>query len=240
MAGELEPKLRWRLVLGKASQAALGCGLEGDAAACEKALDWLYDRDENLARRGVRRAGQEQSPLSVVDWIESVHRLFPKETIERLEREAVEKYQVHDLVTHPAVLQRVKPSVHLLEAVLKTRHLMNQQVLALARELVRRVVEQLMEKLAREIQRSFSGARRWRRSSPFRHSQDLDFEATIRANLKHYDPERQRLVVEKPYFFPHSRRHRAPWQVILLVDQSGSIPRHILVGAARSVVPIPF
>lgn len=234
MAGELEPKLRWRLVLGKSAQAALGCGLEGDAAACEKALDWLYDRDESLTRRGVRRAGQEDSALNVVDWIESVHRLFPEETIERLEREAVEKYQVDDLVTHPAVLERVKPSVHLLQAVLKTRHLMNQQVLALARELVRRVVEQLMEKLAREMQRSFSGSRRWRRSSPFRHSQDLDFQATIRANLKRYDRERQRLVVEKPYFFPHARRHRAPWQVILLVDQSGSMAESVIHSAVTA------
>ncbi len=234
MAGELDPKVRWRLVLGQAAQAPLACPLGGEAAACEAALNWLYERDEGLSKRGVRKAGQEETQMTVVDWIESVHRLFPQETIERLEREAVEKYQVDDLVTHPAVLQRVKPSTALLEAVLKTRHLMNQQVLTLARELVRRVVEELMQKLAREIRRCFSGSRRWRRSTPFRHSQDLDFEATIRANLKHYDQERQRLVVQKPYFFPHSRRHRTPWQVILLVDQSGSMAQSVIHSAVTA------
>lgn len=234
MAGEIDSAIRWRLMLGQASQAALGCNLEGAAAACESALNWLYERDAGVAQRGVRQAGQERSRMTVVDWIESVHRLFPQETIERLEREAVEKYQVDELVTHPAVLQRVKPSTSLLQAVMKTRHLMNEQVLALARELVRRVVEELMEKLAREVLRSFSGSRRWRRSSPFRHSQDLDFETTIRANLKHYDAERQRLVVEKPYFYPHSRRHRTPWQVILLVDQSGSMGESVIHSAVTA------
>lgn len=172
--------------------------------------------------------------MTVVDWIETVHRLFPEETVERLEREAVEKYQVDDLVTHPAVLQRVKPSISLLQAVLKTRHLMNEQVLALARELVRRVVDELMQKLAREIQRSFSGSRRWRRSTPFRHSQDLDFQRTLRANLKHFDHEKQQLVVHKPYFYPHSRRHRTPWQVILLVDQSGSMAESVIHSAVTA------
>lgn len=65
---------------------------------------------------------------------------------------------------------------------------------------MRRVVQELMEKLAREVERAFSGARRMRGSTSFRHHRELDAATTIRANLRHYDAERRRLVVEKPYF----------------------------------------
>lgn len=217
---------RWRLVLGQASQAHLGCCLDGQAAACEAALSWLYDRDPGLAKRDImagRKGGQEMPDLTVVNWIEQIHTLFPQETVERLERDAVERFAIDEVVTNPEVLKRVKPNEALLQAVMKTRHLMQPEVLELARELVRRVVEELMEKLAREVQRSFSGARRNPRSTPFKFSRDLDLERTLRANLKHWSREEQKLYLERTYFFARSRKHRAAWQLILLVDQSGSM-----------------
>jgi hypothetical protein len=87
---------RWRLILGRPAESCTG-GLIGDAAARDAALDWLYGRDEELVARGVRRGGPSDgrhggigdSELTVVDWLDEVHRLFPKETIERLERDAV-------------------------------------------------------------------------------------------------------------------------------------------------------
>ena len=56
------------------------------------------------------------------------------------------------MVTNPDLLSRAGPSMTLLKAVLHTKHLMNQEVLALARDLVRKVVEELMEKLARPVE----------------------------------------------------------------------------------------
>ncbi len=217
---------RWKLVLGQASHPCLGGCLEGEQAACDAALSWLYDRDPDLGKRdirGQRKGGQEAPAMTVLDWINEVHTLFPRETIERLERDAVERFGIDEVVTNPEVLRRVQPNQALLQAVMKTRHLMSPQVLELARELVRRVVEELMEKLAREVQRSFSGSRRHPRSSPFKFSRDLDVERTLRANLKHYDPSTRKLYLEKAFFFQRSRRHRATWQLILLVDQSGSM-----------------
>jgi Mg-chelatase subunit ChlD len=217
--------LRWRLILGDSAQAALTVGLEGEGQSCDACLSWLYDRDPSLKGRGIRqrKGGSEGPDLSVVDWIEKVHELFPQETIERLERDAVEIYHIEEMVTNAEVLRKVQPSMSLLQAVMRTRHLMNQEVLALARELVRRVVDELLEKLAREVQRSFSGPRRQRRSTPLKLSRELDPMTTLRKNLRHWDPETRQLYVEKPYFFQRSRRHRVPWQLVLLVDQSGSM-----------------
>ena len=236
----MDGEVRWRLVLGKASAGALSCELGAGEGACDAALSWLYERDGDLQERGVRatpgprQGGSEDPTLQVVEWIENIHRLFPQETIERLERDAVEKYQIHELVTNAEVLRRVKPNLTLVQAVMRTSRLMNQEVLQLARDLVRQVVQELIDKLAREVERAFSGARRVRGSTPFRHNRELDAPTTIRANLRHYDPELRRLVVEKPYFYRRGRRQRLPWQLILLVDQSGSMLESVIHSAVTA------
>ncbi|WP_026404756.1 VWA domain-containing protein [Actinomadura rifamycini] len=234
---------RWRLILGAPADPATGCPT-GEAAARDAALDWLYGRDPDLARRGVRRGGGRgagggtgggdadrtddrtggsgPSQLTTVDWLDAVHRLFPKETIERIERDAVERYEIHDVVTDPAVLERIEPDQTLLKAVLRTKHLMNDEVLALARRIVEQVVRQLMEKLATEVRQAFHGTRT-RRPSRIKHSRNFDFHRTIRANLAHYRPDERRLYIEEPKFLSRTRRHVERWQLILLVDQSGSM-----------------
>ncbi|MGV9805751.1 VWA domain-containing protein [Micromonospora chersina] len=223
---------RWRLVLGDAAQDCLG-GLSGDAAGRDAALDWLYGRDEDLDRRDVRRGGSGPSVLTTVDWLDGITRLFPKETVERLERDAVERYEIHDVVTDPQVLARVEPNPALLRAVLRTKHLMDPEVLRLARRLVEAVVRQLVERMASEVRQSFSGARA-RRPSRFRQARNFDVRRTIRANLAHWRPDERRLHVRTPHFFSRTRRHLDRWQVILLVDQSGSMVGSVIHAAVTA------
>ncbi|MEW6155081.1 MAG: VWA domain-containing protein [Actinomycetota bacterium] len=233
---ELDPALeRWRLVLGEAGSVCMGgSALSGDAAGRDAALDWLYQRDHELDRRGVRRsAGLGPSPLTTVAWLDEVHRLFPKETIERLERDAVERYEIHEVVTDPNVLERIEPNATLLRAVLRTKHLMNPDVLRLARRIVEEVVRQLTEKLATEFRLAFSGARA-RRPSRRPRANDFDFRRTILANLRHYRPDERRLYVERAYFQSRHRRHLDQWQVVLLVDQSGSMAASVIHSAVTA------
>ena len=92
-----------------------------------------------------------------MDWLDGITRLFPKETVERLQRDAIERYEIHDIVTDPAVLERVEPNPALLRAVLRTKHLMNPEVLRLARRIVEAVVRDLTARLATEVRQAFSG-----------------------------------------------------------------------------------
>ena len=228
---------RWRLVLGAAAEQCTG-GLSAEAAACDAALDWLYGRDPDLGRRGVRRggargAGTEPSALTTVDWLDEIHRLFPKETIERLERDAVERYEIHEVVTDPEVLARIEPNPALLRAVLRTKHLMNPEVLRLARRIVETVVRDLMKKLNPEVRQAFSGTRT-RRPSRFRQARDFDFHATVRANLAHYQPGERRLLIEHPKFVSRVRRHLDQWQLVLIVDQSGSMAGSVIHSAVSA------
>ncbi|WP_101789202.1 VWA domain-containing protein [Nonomuraea indica] len=227
--------VRWRLLLGEAGGACVGGGqLDAEATGRDAAMDWLYGRDEDLRRRGVRRqAGSGPSALTTFDWLDDITRLFPKETIERLQRDAVERYEIHDLVTDPDVLARIEPNPALLKAVLHTKHLMNPQVLRLARRIVEQVVGQLMEKLATEVRSAFSGAKA-RRPGRMRLVRNFDMVRTLRANLGRYQPDTGKVVIETPLFFSRTRRHLEQWQVILLVDQSGSMTDSVIHSAVTA------
>ncbi|GAA3456452.1 VWA domain-containing protein [Dactylosporangium matsuzakiense] len=240
---------RWRLVLGAAADGAFGRGgaaggaggggvLDATGEGQDAALDWLYGRDEELQRRGVRRqqgqaGGDGPSIVTTVDWLDQITRLFPKETVERLERDAVERYEIHDVVTDPAVLARIEPNETLLRAVLRTKHLMNPEVLQQARRIVEAVVRRLLERLATEVRRAFTGARS-RKPSRFRLARDFDVRRTIRTNLGHYRPAERKVYVEQAYFFSRSRKHIERWQLILLVDQSGSMAGSVIHAAVTA------
>lgn len=228
-----DPLQRWRLLLGDPAEAACG-GLSAEAQAADAALDWLYGRDSDRASRGERSAGLGPSALSTPDWINTIHTLFPKEVIERLEQDAVERYGIDEVVTNLEVLERIEPSESLLRAVLHTKHLMNPEVLAAARKLVAEVVRRIMEKLATEVRQAFSGSRDRRRRSRMKVARNFDFRQTLAANLHRYDPQRRKLYVERPVFISRTKRHAEPWDIVLLIDQSGSMVDSVIHSAVMA------
>jgi hypothetical protein len=234
--------VRWRLVLGQGAEEALGCSLEGRAAEQDQALGYLYDREYGPGRnvRGGSGSGTAgglgDSQLTVPDWINAVHTLFPKKTIERIEKDALERYQLDEMVTNPDLLRRARPNMTLLKAVLHTKHLMNQEVLALARDLVRKVVDELMEKLARPVQSAFLGAVDRHRRTRLKVAKNFDAKTTIRRNLAHYDLETKQLYLETPFFFSRIRRQADRWQIIILVDESGSMANSVIHAAVTAAI----
>jgi Mg-chelatase subunit ChlD len=233
-----ERLVRWRLVLGKAAEELDGrAGMGADDLAADASLGWLYDRGTGDSEdRDIRdrSGGPGASVLSVPDWLNDVHKLFPKETVERLERDAVEKYQIHEVVTNAEVLKRIEPNETLLRAVLLTKHLMSPEVLALARELVAKVIRKLMEKLARKVRQSFHGTRT-RRRSRIHIAKNFDAKATLKKNLGTYSPKEKKLLyIREPLFISRTRRHMERWQIILLVDESGSMMSSVIHSAVTA------
>lgn len=246
-------KLRWRLILGEESEPFTG-GLGVEDQRRDQALDYLYGREgkgRNIRRKreqsstrekggskdeDSREGGLGDSELEIPDWINAIHELFPRRTIERLEKDAIERYKLDALVTNPDLLRRAQPSETLLKAVLRTKHLMNQEVLHLAQLIVRKVVEELLLKLAFEVRLPFSGRRTLQRRTRYKLAKNFDAETTIRANLKHYDPEAAKLYIQTPYFNSRIRRQVDKWQLIILVDQSGSMVESVIYSAVTASI----
>lgn len=233
-----DAETRWRLILGRASEDGFGGApaANGQAQELEAALSWLYDRQaEGDTQRSVARGGGPGSgpehPLDVPDWINAIHKLFPKEAIERLESDALERYGILEVVTRPEALATVTPSISLAEAILRCKSNMDATVLDAARKLVAKIVEDLQKKLCDEIEHRLGATPFRHRRSRFRVAKNLDALRTIRKNLQNYDRENRRLVIERPEFFARVRRFGPKHQIVIVVDQSGSMARNIIHAA---------
>ena len=126
MAEEQDVLNRWRLVLGKYAANRISFG-EGSIRYMdmEDVLDYLYSREYG-EEQDIRqeRGGNGDSQLTVPAWLHQMKRLFPRETVEIMERHALEKYQMTELLTDPEVLGRLEPNRELLKTILGLKHLM--------------------------------------------------------------------------------------------------------------------
>ncbi len=234
--GELIRAQRWRLTLGPESDDALGPCLDETGRGRDRVLAFLYDREYGPGRNTRRSGSLDPSSISVPEWINQASELFPTESLERLERDALERYELAQMLADPEVLSRAQPSMSLLEAVLRTKNLMNAEVLSQAKRMVAKVVEELMKKLSAEVRAPFSGTRDKNRRSFAKVSRNFDPRRTIGLNLKHWDPVAKRMLLEELYFNSRVRRRADKWRIIILVDESGSMASSVIHAAVTASV----
>ncbi len=230
---------RWRLVLGRFAEERLPLGAgPGGYSRMDRILDHLYGRE--YQGRGVRvgagaSGGSGPSVLSIPEWIGEVRELFPEETCDVITRHALERYGMTELVTDAETLRKLEPSYELLKAVLTFRGLMKGEVLEVARRLVREVVEDLRRKLERDVRPALWGRTDRRRRTRLKSAKNLDAVRTIRANLRHWDARRRKLVVQDLFFTSRVERH-LPWEIVMAVDCSGSMIDSVIHAAVMASI----
>ena len=227
---------RWRLILGSYAKDQLSFEEEAsldNGIACmdlEEALDFLYNREQG---EDVRQGSLDASRLTAVTWITKIRKLFPKETVEILERHALDRYGMTELLTDREVLEKLEPNQELLKTILQLKHLMKGEVLDAARRIVKKVAEDIAKRLNQDIRRSLLGKIDRNSSNPVRSVRNLDIQKTIRRNLKHYDAENERILLEQVYFHGRTRKY-SQWRVIIAVDESGSMLDSVIHSAVMA------
>ncbi|HEX9296145.1 MAG TPA: VWA domain-containing protein [Polyangiaceae bacterium] len=230
---------RWRLVLGRFAEERVPLQGNASLARMDQMLDYLYGRE--YARRGVRAgsgspgggAGRGPSTLTVPDWIREVRGLFPADTCEVITRHALDRYGLRELVTDPETLQKLEPNYDLLKTLLTFRGLMTGPALELARKIIRQVVDDLRRRLSSDIRPVLWGRLDRTRRTRMRAAKNLDFRATVRANLQHWDVERKKLLARDLWFRSRVKRH-LPWTIIIAVDCSGSMLDSVIHSAVMA------
>ncbi len=227
---------RWRLVLGGYASGQLSFSAEAmleNGISCmdlEEVLDFLYQREQG---EDVRRGGLSESHLTAAAWITKIRRLFPRETVEVLERQALDTYGMTELLTDREVLSKLEPNQELLKLILQLKHLMKGEVLEAARKIVRTVADDIARRLTQELRRSLLGKVDRNAESRIPSARNLDIKKTIRRNLKHYDAETQTLLLERVYFNRRTMRYHT-WRVVIAVDESGSMLDSVIHSAVMA------
>lgn len=231
---------RWRLVLGGPADEALGAA-QGRDAAMDAALSALYDSGGDSGGRAdegdrpARSAGLGSSAPKVARWLGDIREYFPSTVVQVMQADAIERLDLTRLLLEPEMLNAVEPDVHLVGTLLSLNRVMPERARDAARQVVRKVVSELEQRIAQQTRAAVSGAlNRAARINRPRHA-DIDWDRTIRANLKHYQAEHRTVVPERLVGF--GRRATAVQRdVVLCVDQSGSMAASVVFSGVFAAV----
>lgn len=228
---------RWRMVLGGGEGEGTGVALSGADAGMDAALGALYGSDGSGGRKraGERSAGLGGSAPNVARWLGDIRTYFPTSVVQVMQRDAIQRLGLSALLLEPEMLEAVEPDVHLVGTLLSLNKAMPETTRETARAVVRKVVQDLEKRLASRTRATLTGAldRSARISRP-RHA-DIDWDRTIRANLKNYLPEYRTVVPER--LIGYGRAARAvKKEVVLCIDQSGSMAASVVYASVFGAV----
>ncbi|MEU3353352.1 VWA domain-containing protein [Streptomyces sp. NPDC037389] len=225
ITAEAERLRRWRLVLGaEGGPGGPGGGLAGADAAMDRTLDALYGETGDGGRR---QGGLGASAPRVARWLGDIRSYFPASVVQVMQRDAIDRLGLSALLLEPEMLEAVEADVHLVGTLLSLNKAMPEATRETARAVVRKVVADLESRLTARTRATLTGALdRSARTARPRH-RDIDWNRTIRANLKNYLPDHRTVVPER--LIGHGRAARAVRkEVILCVDQSGSMAASVV------------
>jgi hypothetical protein len=238
-----EPRTRrWRLLLGAAAEENLSDGegriLDRDDLAMDGALAALYDQTaptEQTDEPERRRAGLGASAPSVTRWLGDIRTYFPSGVVQVLQRDAIERLNLKQLLLEPEMLAAVQPDVHLVGTLLSLNKLLPEQTRETARLVVRTVVEEIERRITNRTRTAIAGALNRAARARRPKLRDVDWNRTIAANLRHYLPERRTIVPER--LIGYGRRQNVVGRdIVLAVDQSGSMASSVVFASVFAAV----
>jgi Mg-chelatase subunit ChlD len=217
---------RWKLVLGAAADADNSVEMPADYGALDQVLTALYD--------GERKGGLGGSAPRVSRWLGDIRQYFPAEVVAVMQQDAMDRLGLNQLLLEPEILRTVQADVHLVATLLSLSRVMPAKAKATAREVVAKVVRELEQKLAQPLRQAVQGALSRAVRNPRPRYHEINWGATIKANLKHYQPAYRTVIPER--LVGHGRRGQALKEIVLCLDQSGSMAASVVYAGVFGAV----
>jgi hypothetical protein len=222
---------KWRLVLGGSDADGTGFSLSGQELQMDKTLEALYDSE--------KKGGLGPSSPNVSRWLGDIRTFFPASVVQVMQRDAIQRLNITQLLLEKEMLENVEPDVHLVATLLTLRHAIPDKTRDTARQVVKRVVDDLLKKLTQPTLQAITGSlhRSIRNRRP-RHN-EINWHATILKNLQHYQPEYKTIIPETR--IGYGRRTTSLKDVVLCLDQSGSMGTSVvysgIFGSVMASIP---
>lgn len=226
---------RWRLILGSESQESFdhmgGASLNEEQFLMDQALCAIYGGPgESLGG-----AGKGPSSPRISKWLGDLRSLFDSEIVAVVQNDAIERKGLKQLLLEPELLESLEPDMNLASTLLMLKDQIPQKSKESARRYIQKIVEDINRMLENDVRRAVTAALNKRAHSPLPSAAAIDFPTTIRRNLKNYNTGLGTIVPEKVWFFDRSSRVNR-WNVILDIDQSGSMGQSILYSSVMACI----
>lgn len=215
---EKELLKRWRLILGGDEADGTGIALNPEEQRIDHSLEAVYDSN--------RKGGLGSSAPKVSRWLGDIREFFPQTVVQVIQRDAIKRLNLTSLLTEKEMLETVVPDVHLVATLMSLSRVIPEKNKEMARQVVRKVVDELLRKLSAPTQQAVTGAlnRSSRRRNP--RYNEIDWKTTITKNLKNYQPEYKTIIPEVR--IGYGRKRKAMKDIILCLDQSGSMGTSVI------------
>lgn len=235
-SNEAERLRRWRLVLGEAANNGLGIGEEGtDIDTCLSIQDkGMDDVLKALYNDEQRSGGLGKSAPTINRWLGDIRTYFPTPSVQVMQQDAIDRLGITNMLLQPEILEQVEPDVNLVATLVSLNKAIPEETKDTARRVIRSVADQLERRLANPLIQAVRGSinRAARTYRP--HANEIDWERTIRLNLKNYLPEKKTIIAERLVGYGH--KHSSLRDIILCVDQSGSMATSVVYSSIFGAV----
>ena len=233
---------RWRLILGQDSEDRFekmgGGGLSGEMDMMDQALAAIYNLNSpGSFGTGGAGAGRGPSNPQITRWLGDVRSLFDPELVKIIQGDAMTRCGLKQLIFEPELLENLEPDVNLASTILMLKDQIPKRSKESVREFIKKIVEEINRLLEQDIRRAVTAAVNKRKHSPIPSAAALDYKMTIQRNLKHYNQELKTIVPKHFYFFDRTSTTAAnKWNVILDIDQSGSMGESVIYSSIISCI----
>lgn len=236
-----EQMVRWRLILGSETEKSFsemydGISLTEEQMLMDNALASIYGTDkESFANKGNRVAGKGPSSPVLAKWLGDVRTLFDKEMVTVIQNDAIERKGLKQLLLEPELLDTIEPDINMASTLLMLKDQIPKKSKESARNFIKKIVEEINKRMENQVRRAVTAALNKKEHSPLPSAAAIDFRYTIARNLRHYHKELQTIIPERVYFFDRSAKINR-WNVILDIDQSGSMGESIFYSSVMACI----
>ncbi|MEL6274986.1 MAG: VWA domain-containing protein [Bacteroidota bacterium] len=220
------PLGKWRLILGREADPEGNVQLQGSAIGMDDTLEALYDSD--------RKAGLGSSSPNVNRWLGDIRKYFPTEVVQLLQRDALDRLGLEQMLLEPELLETIEPDAHLVGTLLSLKNILPERSRETARLVVKKVVEEIEKRLRQPLEQAVRGSMRQAARNRRPRPEDIDWHQTIRVNMRHYQPDFK--TVLPIHLRGKARSKRSLKHIILLVDQSGSMASSVVYASVFSCI----
>ncbi|MEM6263161.1 MAG: VWA domain-containing protein [Bacteroidota bacterium] len=229
-----EQQRRWRLILGQAYPEETEVLADESDLKVDEVLGQLYDSTQEN-----RKGGLGASRPRVSRWLGDIRTYFPKPVVQMLQKDAFERLGLQEMLLEPELLETVEADVHLVATLLSLKNVIPAKTKDTARMVVTKLVRELQAQLRLPTIQAAQGALTQQPKLNNPSFKEIDWNRSIRKNLKHYQPEEGIIIPQQ--LVGLSRRKRGMKDLIICLDQSGSMASSIvyasIFGAALASMP---
>lgn len=230
---------RWRLILGKDSEkdfekcTNLSFNLSEEELLLANSLEAIYDKSNHSLEKG--KAGNGYSAPKISKWLGDIRKIFNKDLVQVIQSDAIERKGMKQLLMEPEIISSMAPDLNLACTLLTLKEQVPEKSKQAVRDYIQSIVDEINKRLRNDVQKAVLSAMNRKNHTQRGIASSIDFNYTIRRNLKNYNTQLNTIIPEKIYFYEHQTKINS-WNIILDIDQSGSMGQSIIYSSVMGCI----